>query len=196
MKDKFTFKKVYLLALVHLISIGLYLVSMVFCSDAILYFAEYGFTSEIYLALGIFLSMTVLWAYCGFLFSRSKTPIGISVLIGNALPILTTAIFFVLYIVYKANGSEDLLSVAGLIGGLGVGSFGILGEVVFMIFADTSVLLQIFVSFAACVIVFMLGYAVGGPVARKDKAKVIKELEEERLRKEKKKAAKANAKKK
>ena len=194
MKDKFTFKKIYLLALVHLISIGLYLVSMVFCSDAILYFVEYGFTAEIYLALGIFLSMTVLWAYCGFLFSRSKTPIGISVLIGNAIPILTTAIFFILYIVYKANGSEDLLSVAGLIGGLGVGSFGILGEVVFMIFADTSTLLQIFISFAACVIVFMLGYAVGGPVARKDKSEVIKELEEERLRKEKKKAAKANAK--
>ena len=116
------------------------------------------------------------------------------VLIGNAIPILTTAIFFILYIVYKANGSEDLLSVAGLIGGLGVGSFGILGEVVFMIFADTSTLLQIFISFAACVIVFMLGYAVGGPVARKDKSEVIKELEEERLRKEKKKAAKANAK--
>ena len=40
----------------------------------------------------------------------------------------------------------------------------------------------------------MLGYAVGGPVARKDKSEVIKELEEERLRKEKKKTAKANAK--
>ena len=54
--------------------------------------------------------------------------------------------------------------------------------------------LQIFISFAACVIVFMLGYAVGGPVARKDKSAVIKELEEERLRKEQKKAKKANAK--
>ena len=50
MKNKSTFKKVYLLSLVPLLSIGLYLVSMVFCSDAILYFAEYGFTSEVYLA--------------------------------------------------------------------------------------------------------------------------------------------------
>jgi len=194
MKNKFTFKKIYLLALVHLVSIGLYLVSMAFCSDAILYFVEYGFTPEIYLALAIFLSVTALWGYCGFLFSRSKTPIGISVLIGNAIPILTTGIFLILYIIYKFNASEALLNVASLIGGLGTGAFGILGEVIFMIFADTSTLLQIFISFAACVIVFMLGYAVGGPVARKDKSAVIKELEEERLRKEQKKAKKANAK--
>ena len=196
MKNKFTFKKIYLLALLPLLSIGLYLISIAFCSDAITYFVEYGFTAEIYLALAIFLSMTALWGYCGFKFSRSKTPIGISVLIANAIPILTTGIFLILYIIYKFNGSETLLNVAGLIGGLGTGTFGILGEVIFMIFANTSTLLQVAISFAACIIVFMLGYAVGGPIARKDKTKVIEELEKDRLRKEQKKAMKANAKKK
>ena len=78
MKNKPTFKKVYLLSLVPLLSIGLYLVSMAFCSDAILYFAEYGFTSEVYLALGILLAMIAIWAYSGFLFSRSKTKIGVA----------------------------------------------------------------------------------------------------------------------
>ena len=96
MKNKFIFKKAYLLSLVPLVSIGLYLVSMIFCSDAILYFTEYGFTPAIYLALGILVANTALWAYCGFLFQRSKTNIGISVLIFNAIPILTTVAFFVL----------------------------------------------------------------------------------------------------
>ncbi len=198
MKNKFTFKKVYLLSFVPLLSTLLYLVSIVFCSDAILYFVEYGFTAEIYLALGIFFFMAALWGYCGFRFSRSKTPIGLSILIGNAIPILTTGIFFILYILNKLIGSEALLDIAGLIGGLGTGAFGILGEIIFMIFSQTSTLLQIFISFAACVIVFMLGYAVGGPIARKEKDKtaIAAELEEERRRKERKKnAVKTNAKK-
>ncbi len=192
MKNNFTFKKVYLLSLVPLLSIALYLVSIAFCSDAIMYFVEYGFQPEVYLALGIFLSMAVLWAFCGFLFSRSKVSIGASVLIGNAVPILTTGIFLILYVVYKFNASEDLFAIAQVIGGLGTGTFGILSEIIFMIFSNTSVLLQVAISFAACIIFFMLGYAVGGPVARKDKKEIIEKMEQERLRKEQKKnAAKA-----
>lgn len=195
MKNQFTFKKVYLLSLVPLLSSALYLVSIAFCSDAIMYFPEYGFTPQVYLALGILLSVTALWAYCGFLFSRSKVAIGVSVLIANAIPILTTGIFLVLYFIYKANASEELLAIAELIGGLGTGAFGILSEIIFMIFSKTSVLLQVSISFAACVIVFMLGYAVGGPVERKDKKAIIEEMERDRKRKEQKKTSKANAKK-
>lgn len=191
MKNNFVFKKVYLLSLVPLLSIALYLVSIVFCSDAILYFVEYGFQAEVYLAIGIFLSMAVLWSYCGFLFSRSKVSIGASVLIANAIPILTTAIFLVLYVAYKFNASEDLFAIAQVIGGLGTGTFGILSEIIFMIFSNTSVLLQVAISFAACIIFFMLGYAVGGPVARRDKKEIIEKMEKERLRKEQKNAAKA-----
>ena len=189
MKNKFTFKKVYLLSLVPILSIGLYLVSMVFCSDAILYFAEYGFTSEVYLALGILIATVALWAYCGFLFSRSKTKIGTATLIGNAIPILCTAVFFVLYLVYKANGSEKLLEIAQTIGYLGNGAFGIISEVVYMLFSGVSAMMQVFISFACGVLVFMMGYAIGGPIEAKtkDKDKIAAELEAAKQKKQNKK---------
>ncbi|MBQ2988643.1 MAG: hypothetical protein IKM00_10700 [Clostridia bacterium] len=189
MKNKFTFKKVYLLSLVPLLSTALYLVSMIFCSDAILYFAEYGFTPAVYLALAILIGVIVLWAYCGVLFSRSNTKIGVSVLIANAIPILTTLIFMVLYIIYKYSGSEALFTVAELIGCLGTGAFGILSEVAYMLFS-VSTLMQIFISFVACILVFMMGYAIGGPVEgkKKDKAAIAAELERDRQRKEQRKA--------
>ena len=189
MKNKFTFKKVYLLSLVPLISTALYLVSMAFCSDAILYFPEYGFTPAVYLALAILLAATALWAYCGFLFSRSKTKIGISVLMANIIPILTTLVFFILYIVYKSNASESLFAVAQLIGCLGTGAFGILSEIAYMIFR-VSVVMQIFISFAACILIFMMGYAIGGPIEgkKKDKEKIAAELERDRRKKAEKKA--------
>ena len=189
MKNKFTFKKLYLLSLVPLASIGLYLVSMIFCSDAILYFAEYGFTPAIYLALGILIANTALWAYCGFLFQRSKTNIGISVLIFNAIPILTTVTFVVLYIIYKSNASEGLYELAQLIGCLGTGAFGIISEISYMLFA-TSVFMQIFISFAACILVFMMGYAIGGPIEakKKDKDKIAAELEKDKQRRQAKKS--------
>ena len=172
-------KDVIIIAAALIMALALYLVSLVFCSDAILYFVEYGFTAEVYLALGIFLSMVAFWAYCGFLFSRSKVALGRSVLIANALPILATGVFFVLYVVYKINGSEDLFAIAELIGGLGNGTFGILGEIIFMIF-NISVLFQVFISFGVCMVVFMLGYAIGGPIARKDKQAMIEKMEQEK----------------
>jgi hypothetical protein len=189
MKNKFTFKKAYLLSLVPLVFTGLYLISMIFCSDAILYFAEYGFTPAVYLALAILIGTIALWAYCGVLFSRSKTKIGVSVLIANVIPILTTAIFLVMYAVYKYNGSEDLFAMAQLIGCLGTGSFGILSEVAYMIFS-VSVVMQVFISFTACILVFMMGYAIGGPVEgkKKDKEKIAAELERERQNKAERKA--------
>ena len=189
MKNKFIFKKAYLLSLVPLVSIGLYLVSMIFCSDAILYFTEYGFTPAIYLALGILVANTALWAYCGFLFQRSKTNIGISVLIFNAIPILTTVAFFVLYIVYKNTDSEGLYELAQLIGCLGTGAFGIISEISYMLFA-TSVFMQVFISFAACILVFMMGYAIGGPIEakKKDKEKIAAELEKDKQRRQSKKS--------
>ena len=188
MKNKLTFKKVYLLSLVPLVSIGLYLVSMIFCSDAILYFAEYGFTPAIYLALGILIANTALWAYCGFLFQRSKTNIGTSVLIFNAIPILTTAAFLIFYIVYKTTASEALYELAQLIGCLGTGAFGIISEISYMLFT-TSVFMQIFISFAACILVFMMGYAIGGPIEgkKKDKEKIAAELEKDKQRRQAKK---------
>ncbi len=189
MKNKFTFKKVYLLSLMPLVSIGLYLISLIFCSDAILYFAEYGFTPAVYLALGILIANIALWAYCGFLFRRSDTKIGVSTLIFNAIPILTTVVFFILHIVYKTNASEELYSVAQLIGCLGTGAFGILSEIVYMLFS-TSVFMQVFISFAACILVFMMGYAIGGPVEgkKKDKDQIAAELERDRQKRAEKKA--------
>ena len=189
MENKSTFKKAYLLSLVPLVSIGLYLISMIFCSDAILYFSEYGFTPAIYLALFILLANTALWAYCGFLFRRSEVKIGISILIFNAIPILTTLIFFVLYIVYKSNASEDLYAIAQLIGCLGTGAFGILSEVAYMLFA-TSIMMQVFISFAACILVFMMGYAIAGPVEgkKKNKEAIAAELERDRQKKAERKA--------
>ena len=188
MKNKFTFKKVYLLSLVPLASIALYLISMIFCSDAILYFAEYGFTPAVYLALGILVANIALWAYCGVLFQRSKTNIGISVLIFNAIPILTTVTYFVFYIVYQLTASEALYEAGQLIGCLGTGAFGIISEISYMLFA-TSVFMQVFISFAACILVFMMGYAIGGPIEakKKDKEKIAAELEKDKQRRQAKK---------
>ncbi|MBQ3489893.1 MAG: hypothetical protein IJA86_04820 [Clostridia bacterium] len=189
-KNKFTFKKVYLLSLVPILFVLLYLVHLIFFSEALWYFVEYGFTSEIYMALGLFLAMAVLWTFCGFWFARSKVAFGPAVLIANAIPILSTAVFLVLYIIYKSNGSEELLSFAELIGGLGIGTFGIISELIFSIF-EISILFQIFIGFAVCVVLFMLGYAIGGPITRKkkDKETILTELEQERLRREQRTAA-------
>lgn len=157
MKEKFVWKNVYLLALVPIVSVLLYLGML-----------AGGLLEEIYVWTVVALvGMSAAWAACGFLFSRARVTLFHSVCIGNLLPILTTAVYLVLYVVCKFVESEALLNVASVIGALGTGVFGVVGAVFYALTPFSLELLQVFVSFIFQVIVFVVGYSIGASTVKK-----------------------------
>jgi hypothetical protein len=90
-------------------------------------------------------------------------------LIGNFLPILTTLAYLVLYIVAKFAESAVILDTASVIGALGTGVFGVVGAVFYALTPFSIELLQVFVSFIFEILVFVVGYSIGGSVYKKKK---------------------------
>ena len=160
-------KNVYLLSLVPLVSIVIYLGMLMGLTDSILYIPDNGFTVEAFLSMLILLAMTFVWAFCGFLFSRSRVSIFPAVIIANAIPIVTTVVYFVLYIVYKFCESDTVLGIAEVIGGLGTGIFGILSEFIYLLVPFSMTLWQVFINFAFQIIVFVVGYSIGASMRKK-----------------------------
>ncbi len=158
-KEKFVFKKVYLLSLIPILSVALYLAMM-----------AGGLVEEVYLWTAIALiAMSVAWSACGFLFARSRVTLMQSVLIANFFPILTTAAYFVLYVIGVFGESELLMNVASVIGALGTGVFGVTGVIFYALAPFSIEFLQIFLSLAVELIVFVVGYSIGGSVGKKKK---------------------------
>lgn len=160
MKEKFTWKNVYLLALVPVVSVLLYLGMLMS-----------GLLDEIgALTVGFLVLMSIVWGACGFVFSRSRVTLFQSVWIGNLLPILTTAAYFILYIVYKFSESEALYDITSIIGALGTGVFGVVGAVFYALTPFSLELLQVFISFIFQILVFIVGYSIGASVGKKKKS--------------------------
>lgn len=161
MKEKFVFKKVYWLTLVPILSVGMYLGML-----------AGGLLEEIYLWTVIALiAMSVAWAACGFLFSRSRVTLLQSMLIGNLFPIITTIAYFLLYVVGVFGESQAFMDIASIIGALGTGVFGVAGAVFYALTPFSIEFLQVFISLAIEMIVFVVGYSIGGSVGKKKKAK-------------------------
>jgi hypothetical protein len=159
-KQKFVFKQVYLLSLVPVLSVFLYLGMM-----------AGGLVEGVYLWTVIALAaMSVAWAGCGYLFARSRITLFQSTLIANLFPILTTVAYFVLYVIGIFGESEVLMNIASIIGALGTGVFGVVGVIFFALAPFSNELLQILLSFIFNIIVFVVGYSIGGSVGKKKKA--------------------------
>ena len=142
-------KLIYLLALLPVLSTGLYLLLM-----------SVGQT-ENFAVLGIlvFLVAIAIWGICGALFARSGIPFIKSALIGNAFPILCGVVYTILYVIATFAESEAILNVAEIIGGLGTGMFGIFGTLLYMVIPLS--LFEVYINLVFCLLVFGIGYAIG-----------------------------------
>ena len=158
-QEKFIFKKAYFLALVPVLSIVLYLGML-----------AGGLLEEIYLWTVISLiAMSVIWVGAGFLFARSRVTLLQSIMIGNLLPIISTLVYFVLYVIGIFGESEPLMDLASIIGALGTGVFGVAGAAFYALTPFSMELLQVLVSLALEIIVFVIGYSIGGSIGKKKK---------------------------
>ncbi|MBQ8497906.1 MAG: hypothetical protein IJ489_10710 [Clostridia bacterium] len=159
MKEKFCWKNVYLLALVPVVSVLLYLGMLMS-----------GLLDTIGVLTVVFLvAMSIVWGACGFVFSRARVTLFHSVWIANLIPILTTAAYLILYVVYKFVESEALYNVTSIIGALGTGIFGVVGAVFYALAPFSLELLQVLISFIFQIIVFAVGYSIGASVGKKKK---------------------------
>lgn len=140
---------VYLLALLPVLSIGLYLLLMAFGQ------------AEDFAVLGIlaFAAAVLIWGFAGALFAREGVGLGRSVVIANAVPLLCTVVYTVIYVVAKFSDSEALLNTAEIIGGLGTGVFGLFGTMLYVIVPLS--LFEVYVNLVFCVLVFAVGFAIG-----------------------------------
>lgn len=147
------FKPVYLFALFPIASILLYLLLMLFEQTDPL--AVGGLIALVAISLA--------WGAAGFLFGRSRVTFGLSLFVANALPILTTAVYTVLYVIATFAESANIMNVAELIGGLGTGLFGVLGTTVFALvpFNLEVSLFEVYINLIYTLLVFSAGYAIG-----------------------------------
>lgn len=158
---------IYYMALIPLLSIVLYLGMMVggLIDDDV----------DIALSIVVLVLVSAAWGACGFLFSRSRTTMIVSICIGNAIPIVTTVIYIILYVVSTLNGSLSLANMGSVIGGLGTGLFGFAGTLFYALAPFELEFLQVFVSFAFQIIVFVVGFSIGiSRVNKKAKKKTAK----------------------
>ena len=148
---------VYLLALLPVLSVGVYLLLMAFGQ------------TEDFAILGIlaFAAAVLIWGFAGALFAKSGVSFGKSALIANALPILSTVVYTVIYVIAKFSDSEALVNAAEIIGGLGTGVLGFFGTMLYVIIPLA--LFVVYVNLVFCVLVFSVGYAIGASGRAKKK---------------------------
>lgn len=148
-RNKGSGKMVYWLALLPILSVGLYLLLM-----------SAGQT-ENFAVLGIlvFLAAIGVWGICGALFARCGVMFLKSVLIANAFPIFCGIVYTVLYVIAAFTGTEAVLNAAELIGGLGMGMFGFFGTTLYMVLPLS--LFEVYINLVFCLLVFGIGFAIG-----------------------------------
>lgn len=148
---------VYLLALLPVLSVGVYLLLMAFGQ------------TEDFAILGIlaFAAAVLIWGFAGALFAKAGVSFGKSALIANALPILSTVVYTVIYVIAKFSDSEALVNAAEIVGGLGTGVLGFFGTMLYVIIPLA--LFEVYVNLVFCVLVFAVGYAIGASGRTKKK---------------------------
>lgn len=140
---------VYFLALLPVLSVALYLLLM-----------SIGQTENFAIVgILIFIVMIVVWGFAGALFARNGIPFGKAVLVGNAFPLLCAAVYTILYIIAKFADSEALVNVAEVIGGLGMGMFGLLGTMLYVIIPLE--LFEVYINLVFTLLIFACGFAIG-----------------------------------
>lgn len=146
-------KSVYFFALFPILSVGLYLLLMVLGQ------------AEDFAVGGIlaFIAVTAFWGFVGSLFARARLTLGKSLFIANAIPLLTTAVYTVLYVIARFSDSEPILNAAEVIGGLGTGIFGILGTMLYAIIpvASKISLFEVYINIVFMLVVFAVGFSIG-----------------------------------
>jgi hypothetical protein len=157
------FKPVYLTALFPLLSTALYLALMGLSTTE-----EFGFSA---LAIIGFIAVTAAWGYIGALFAKTRNLLFPATIIAHILPIITTVIYTVLYLVAQFKESTELEDLAVVIGGLGTGFFGILGTLLYAIIPLS--LFEVYINFVYSILVFIIGFAIGASnVGKKSESKI------------------------
>lgn len=150
----------YLSALIPIASIALYLGMMIA-----------GFADAFnFIALIVFLAATVGWGAIGAWYAKTKNTFTKSVLIANAIPLLCTVVYVILYAIAQVTVIEEevnltgeviitLLDVAEIIGGLGTGLFGLLSTWIYA-FVDLG-FFEVLINLVYSILAFAVGYALG-----------------------------------
>ncbi len=157
-------KLVYLFALFPIVSTLLYLLVMASSVTE-----DFSFTA---VAIIGFVLITAAWAFIGALFARTRHLLVPSAIVAHIIPIATTLVYTVLYIIAQINESAELEDLAVLIGGLGTGFFGVLGSLLYALIPLT--LFEVYINFMFSVLVFIIGYAVGAAYAPGKKKPVFR----------------------
>lgn len=150
-------KLIYWLALLPVLSTGLYLLLMSVGQTE--NFAVFGIL--------VFLVSIVIWGICGALFARSGITFMKAALIGNAFPLFCSVVYTVLYVIATFMESDAVLNAAEIIGGLGMGMFGIFGTLLYMVIPLS--LFEVYINLVFCLVVFGVGYAIGASGRAKKK---------------------------
>lgn len=145
------FKPIYLTALFPLLSTVLYLMLMGLSTSE-----DFGFSA---FAIIGFIAVTAAWGYIGALFAKTRNLLLPSVVIAHIIPIITTVIYTILYLVAQFNESTELEDIAIVIGGLGTGFFGILGTLLYALIPLS--LFEVYINFVYSILVFIIGFAIG-----------------------------------
>ena len=145
------FKPVYFFALLPIVSIVVYLMIMSNSTTEEFNFGVAAITS--------FIVFTAIWGFVGALFAKTKNLLLPSAVIAHILPIITTLIYSVLYIVAQFQESAELEDLAVVIGGLGTGVFGVLGTLLYALIPLS--LFEVYINFIYSILVFIIGFAIG-----------------------------------
>ena len=160
LEKKKIFKPVYLLALLPILSIAVYLMIMGSSNTE-----EFNFGTA---AIISFVAFTLIWGFVGALFAKTRNLLLPSTAIAHILPIITTLIYSILYIVAQFKESAELEDLAIVIGGLGTGVFGVLGTLLYALIPLS--LFEVYINFIYSILVFIIGFAIGASNLNKKSA--------------------------
>lgn len=163
--NKNLLRPVYLLALLPILSTAVYLflMSLGYAED----FNIIGFL--------VFLAASAGWLYVGMLFSGARLTFVRSMLIANGFPLLIIAVYAVLLVIAKFGDMEALLNATMIIGGLGMGIFGLFGAMLAEIIPVAGFyLFEPFIDMVFYLSVFAIGFAIGTSRNAKREKKVRK----------------------
>ena len=163
--NKNLFKPVYLLVLLPLLSAGIYLFLMS------LGYAE-GFNVIGFL---VFMAAAASWVYVGVLFSGARLTFVRATVIANGIPLCIIAVYTVLLVIAKFGDMEALLNATMIIGGLGMGVFGLFGAMLAEIIPiEGFYLFEPFIDMVFYLSVFAVGFAIGTSRNAKREKKIRK----------------------
>lgn len=154
MKTKAKNPLVYIWSLVPIASAALFFAMMLIDTEAGIWIApifRFSVVGVLAVLVGFFIT-----GFAGFRFSRNGVGTLKSILIGNAIPILTVAVYTVFVVIGKGD-----LEIASAIGEFGNGMFSVVSLYLTIIAQRTFSYFEVYISFAFLILTFVVGYSVG-----------------------------------